>query len=259
MLSNLGAAHPSSKETEVREALRPLEPQEFVGSNGATDWTSTLLRTASVVVLPLSEIPPQEITAAFVTKRDGLPPLPYARLWFEFSVESGPTPYELGSVRLIGLAATGDETRWAVTYIFQLAGEGDYLHCSTHMLGADGRFIDHDAGAATILSSLTILLVELLSAYGVHLDEMPVARPRRREFERRFRAKHPTVYRVALTAGRSESRGNGKRKYTCRWMVRGHWRTYASGVRIWVRAHVKGPSDAPWRGKPLYMNPPSHA
>lgn len=44
----------------------------------------------------------------------------------------------------------------------------------------------------------------------------------------------------------------GSRDYTCRWMVRGHWRQqwYPSrGVHrpIWINPHVKGPDDKPLR------------
>lgn len=58
--------------------------------------------------------------------------------------------------------------------------------------------------------------------------------------------------RRAATVQGAPSDDAAAREFTCRWMVRGHWRQqwYPSrGVHrpIWINPHIKGPDDKPLR------------
>jgi hypothetical protein len=55
-----------------------------------------------------------------------------------------------------------------------------------------------------------------------------------------------TVVRLRRTR-REPSADEREVEWSCRWVVRGHWRKLSTGRQTWVRAHVKGPDGLPLR------------
>jgi hypothetical protein len=60
-------------------------------------------------------------------------------------------------------------------------------------------------------------------------------------------------YWVSMADSGSTARGASDRTYHCRWLVSGHWRHYRTGDKTWIRAYVKGPKGAPWKGRPVHL------
>lgn len=73
------------------------------------------------------------------------------------------------------------------------------------------------------------------------------------------------VVRLRGRSGPGKSAGADDSGYSVRWMVRGHWRHQAYGAQrglrrpVWVKPHLKGPSDAPLsiREKVLLIDRPN--
>lgn len=149
-------------------------------------------------------------------------------------------------------------------------GKMDIVSPFSH-LGLDLSTKDfHNVGVKRTLTTFALELVQIISADKVpHVPVGFVSRQQRRQ----WKAKHPyiittdkpRVYFVNLAhAGeQSHEEGDGSRVYHCRWLVRGHWRHYQGGKTkdgkrtfskrsTWVKAHVKGPVGAPWKGRPIY-------
>lgn len=142
----------------------------------------------------------------------------------------------------------------------------DYIHqVGTEMANEElGKEIE-EAGGNIALSgergilSLAITVAHLINANGVPVREVAVPRPTRRRLQRELKwgasmDVQPKVYFVDLKAAgevRTHEHGDGTREYHCRWLVRGHWRQLPD-KRVWVRPYVKGPTGAPWRGRPVY-------
>jgi len=124
--------------------------------------------------------------------------------------------------------------------------------------------------AAHVLVKFAVELAQIISADKIpHEPIVPVSRQQRRQ----WKAKHPyvittdkpRVYYVNLHAAgeTSHEEGDGSRVYHVRWLVRGHWRHIKGGrtrdgkrvfakKSTWVKAHVRGPVGAPWKGRPIY-------
>jgi hypothetical protein len=104
------------------------------------------------------------------------------------------------------------------------------------------------------------LMVQLIHLSGANVQSVRAPRPRRREFQRRFGVEHPSVYWVHLGGATDAHPGSGDRLFHHRWLVRGHYRldprgshdVPGKGICAWVRPYVKGPEDAPWKGRPAY-------
>jgi len=113
--------------------------------------------------------------------------------------------------------------------------------------------VDPDDEHAILARKTVVEFAHLVSARGVTVEHLNVPRPQRRRFERK-RIVHPQVYFVFIDDEEMiEYDGRSDREYHCRWMVRGHWRHFRSGDRIWIRPYIKGPAGAPWKGRPIYV------
>jgi hypothetical protein len=110
-----------------------------------------------------------------------------------------------------------------------------------------------DDAYAIAARTFVIEFAHLINARGVTVEHQSISRSQRRRFERR-RIVHPQVYFVFIDDGEIEMHeGRSDREYHCRWLVRGHWRHFQSGNRIWIRPYIKGPAGAPWKGRPIYV------
>lgn len=108
-------------------------------------------------------------------------------------------------------------------------------------LGDDHEFYRRSANSV-------IQLIHLITANGTKQEAISPPRPQRRNWERKSGRKFPVVRLVVIGGENNPSEINTEtgRVYTHRWLVRGHWRNYQDGKRIWVRPYVKGPAGAPW-------------
>jgi hypothetical protein len=79
-----------------------------------------------------------------------------------------------------------------------------------------------------------------------------VSRQVRRAAERRLGWRIPKMYHLTIGGSAEPEAREGHRLYTCRWLVRGHWRRLPDGRRTWVRPFIKGPLSAPFKGRPDY-------
>lgn len=153
------------------------------------------------------------------------------------------------------------------------AAEGEGIHVVSAWQDDDGIVDSHISyAAAKILTKFAIELAQIISADKIpHLPIKHVSRQQRRHWQ----SKHPYIittdkpraYYVDLhSAGEtSHEEGDGSRVYHVRWLVRGHWRHLTGGPTkdgkrvfakksTWIKAHVKGPVGAPWKGRPIYIN-----
>ncbi|WP_018352050.1 hypothetical protein [Longispora albida] len=134
-----------------------------------------------------------------------------------------------------------------------LTGHVDEADYDWHT-GPDGAVVIDDAGHASgalmalLYSFWRIQSQPLATVEHPHLD-----RGTRRRAERAGVQHITRVVMLRRTKAISESDDAGPgRRYSVRWIVRGHWRrlTNSEGhrYRIWINAHVKGPDDAPLLG-----------
>lgn len=86
------------------------------------------------------------------------------------------------------------------------------------------------------------------------VEERPQPRPVRRRAERAGHGTGPIrLLHLRRTTRDHAASGDGEtasREYTCRWMVRGHWRQQWYPSRevhrpVWINPHIKGPEDQP--------------
>lgn len=215
-----------------------------------------------------------------------LPPMPFPECWFEMWDESlsGPAPLALvpwlGGMLPCGVLGYDvrekeQATTWDVSIVAQTV-TGEYEVDSWDIRYVDGRTqwvvapgsrdrvtalpADEKLQAAWALR-LPVLLVHLVNVLGARHEPVPQPRARRRELARRWKVAAP-VYLVNLrSAGESTpASGDPKVVYTCRWIVRGHYRRDArgkhvhpdKGLCVWVPSHVKGPPGAPWKGRAVH-------
>jgi hypothetical protein len=118
-----------------------------------------------------------------------------------------------------------------------------------------------EGGAAAFARACLLNAVHLVTARRVRHRPWPMPRGQRKDLGRHGMAMPPRLYRVDLSEAGDIRRGASDREYHVRWLVRGHWRlaegggTYVphkGGDCTWVRPYVKGPPDAPWKGRPVY-------
>lgn len=113
---------------------------------------------------------------------------------------------------------------------------------------------------------LCVDAIHAIHARSVNHFELSGARQFKRGYERSYQQRPPSVYFVDTSqAGENHSTGSGLREYSCRWLVRGHYRHTPHGGLLhpvtgqrstWVRPHVKGPVGAPWKGRPVHLVTP---
>lgn len=137
--------------------------------------------------------------------------------------------------------------------------------CKLHPEIGEGikQMSEDDQGVLDSLFYLPIAMAQVVNVLGVRHDEQFLWRPVRRRYQRKFGQEHPKIYFVNLGHSGEPERnraGGGIREYQHRWIVRGHYRLDDNGRYIvpgkgqctWVRAHVKGPEGAPWKGRPIH-------
>lgn len=111
-----------------------------------------------------------------------------------------------------------------------------------------------DVGYVPDSCRLAVEAAHLITSRGVSLVEVDAADRHERKRLARRNSRPPRLYWVDINAGQvTRIDGPAAREYHCRWLVRGHWRHFASGDRTWVKSYIKGPAGAPWRGRPVYM------
>ena len=117
-----------------------------------------------------------------------------------------------------------------------------------------------EAGAAALVRGCLLNAVHLVTARRVRHRPLGMPRSQRKALGRRGMAMPPHLYRVDLSEAGEVRRGVSDREYHVRWLVQGHWRRHEGGTYVpskggpctWVRPYVKGPPDAPWKGRPVY-------
>ena len=132
--------------------------------------------------------------------------------------------------------------------------ESDYTLLDPIQLPAYGENIEslrHKDGAEAIFKLLAFAQSPYLTTY-----QHRSSRSERRRFERVTDEVKPDVHVVILRSARAKSGrddGDGETPdWSCRWMVRGHYRNqWYAGERkhrlIWVAPYVKGPEDKPFK------------
>ena len=286
LLAHYADARLPVDEGTVTGALSPVwVPDMERAVSGGEGYLEAMLRTGVIFVMNEEDTASviQPLEEARDTPWDGLPPLPYPRIWIEAGSKDSPEPApfltavagelrpelherarevmqrELESSRVWGFAITGTAKSW---YVFRLGEIGwdtpepDYVIHAFH-IEANGTATPplppfEPMDEARPDGWWPILLVHAIDALGARTVALDVPRPHRRAYQRRFGVEHPKVYFVDLKAAGETELGHGDREYHVRWMVRGHWRTLSSGGRTWVRPYVKGPAGAPWKGRPVY-------
>jgi hypothetical protein len=212
-----------------------------------------------------------------------LPPLPFPRIAIE-AIQNitwkmlAPDDTPLIEVEAIQITETERGKEWDVTLYARLPMDEGWEQDADDPIDTGVRpmlfritadhveLIDYrgkaeqrnEEGFIQLAWQMPVKLVHFLTAVGVEHTAGTPSRQVRRAFERQTegRVPHPTIYLVHVSEHAGDHPGGGPksdRSYSVRWLVRGHWRTLASGNTTWVRAHVKGPAGAPFKGRPIYV------
>jgi hypothetical protein len=265
MLSRFDRSGLPIDEGSVATALTPMHVGQSETPEQRERLLAGLLRTGTVFVLSSDDVPgfSDELMDLAWEPWDGLPPLPFTRIWIEcgspLEMEPVPFPFEAqqeadwwsGSW---GYAIVGDESEWLVAQLQTdpVRQGGSYYPWQDDAIVDVSRITadasshyplppNEDGGEAGEVSLameawFAIMLVQAIDVMGSRGVAIPLPRPHRRAFERQFGVSHPAVYFVDLEAAGDEPKaGRSEREYHCRWLVRGHWRTFADGRRTWVR------------------------
>jgi hypothetical protein len=246
-----------------------------------------LMRTGGVFVLD-----PADVWANFdtehITDPSALPPCPFRRMFFEFWDADGSALLanfrdldgEACPMLGVGVVEETPCVEWRVYWLMRSTkfGVQDYAIREYELRAEDGMMkygMDVNEFEQSELSEgekmlwkgmageLPRLCVEACSLLGAVRESVRVPRQHKRAYRRAQPSAppFPTIYKVDLHgAGDPEGSGSG-REYHCRWIVRGHYRSEPNGEYDvpgkgkcgWVRAHVKGPAGAPWRGRPVHV------
>jgi hypothetical protein len=264
---------------EEQTVLRCMNPYEAGASVNelARLRFAEFLRTAAIFVLDIED------TRAALHSRppDGvmLPRLPYGRLWLEWhnvtdDGRMGPPLPLLGEggshmVLGIGLSEIDPGSSWDVFWPIkgtQVSAIGMIEYRVPHWritadLLEERRAMGSEEERALI--DIAITAADLTTARNVPQDRVRLPRRQREEIDDVYGGEsgdaptRPTVYYINLRRSGEGGAATGERRCRrrVRWLVRGHWRTLRSGRRTWVRAHIRGPLDAPWKGRPVYGPP----
>lgn len=131
----------------------------------------------------------------------------------------------------------------------------------------DRRRYDSESAYRGAMMGWAVTLVDIVTARNIDLREtflpsravkqLTRAAPLKKFFSR--------VYDVSISTSSSDAKDETGNYLTVRFMVRGHWRISDSERAewveakeahcIWIRAHIKGPPGAPWKGRPVYVEP----
>jgi hypothetical protein len=129
-----------------------------------------------------------------------------------------------------------------------------------HDVGTEGAY----RGA---MMAWAICLADMVTARNVDRRESFLSRRVKRQLDRvavggKFAAR---VYDVSIATATGDAMDETGRHLSVRFLVRGHWRKsqadHAQWVDakeahcVWIPGFVKGPPGAPWKGRPVYVEP----
>lgn len=281
--------HYETPTAEVPEWLRGI-PRNFAIDMMRNLRFTDLIRTGGVFVLdPADVVANMDMETMGRGYGDPLPPCPFPRMFFEFwddesvgLVQFRDLDGEPAVLSGVGIVEVIPCRRWTVYWLMpsSLFGEDEYAIREYELLTEDGLVkygTNEDEYAngplddreklmwKAIAYEMPKLVVETVGILGAQREPVRVPRQHRRQVERKTGVAFPTIYRVDLR-GAGDTDGEeygGTREYRVRWIVRGHYRREPNGEYEvpgkgrcgWVRAHVKGPAGAPWRGRPIHVEP----
>lgn len=203
--------------------------------------------------LPFKPYPPE--VARFPMSLIGLSWIKRPRCpdWLDTSGPQGYSQFETAEVRksegfvlnLVLLAPMGDQ---------EVISLGHTLWLEWRSLGEVVTLRAGDHADARILLALVCALWQICHDRITGAEYVPHTSREHKKAEKRFE-REPGVLWLTLrhakgakdVAGGHQNGGGDGREYSCRWLVRGHWRKLASGKLTWVKPYVKGPEDKPLR------------
>jgi len=276
-------------EATVEKCLDPSQPFRHHKSSRwlqpSHEQIVGILRTSILHVVSARETTPVLMSAGEYPMPE-LPPLPYTRIAIEAEEQMGWTVLTEGGQELAVYAMFlsereqgrvwdclwywgdandydrpyNDDERYVPYLAWTIrSNPGEKFQVSGAYEGHPGNTEAIGEGPAKVLAKFAIELAQIISADKVPHEPIGfVSRQQRRHWKRKHpyvvTADKPRVYYVNLHAAgdTSHEKGDGSRVYHVRWLVRGHWRHYTNGRTTWIKAYVKGPVGAPWKGRPIY-------
>lgn len=256
-------------EAQVVKALSPREVSRLcdAGSHRAASRVDAAMVLASSIAI---QIPVEPMKAVSESSGDlaYLPRLPYPVTLFELYDEDGDhnrfswsrTRDGIAEIIAISVAETEPGIEWATWAFFATSSDIIPLPQFGALLMrivSDGKCVtlvgpDPQDNPEWMPEDLAACC-QLATARGAVTTEIQhVSRQVRRAAERKLGWKPPRMYHLDIGGSYDPEHRDGHREYTCRWLVRGHWRTEPSGRRTWIRPYIKGPIGAPFRGRPSY-------
>jgi hypothetical protein len=251
-----------------------------------TTMAAAIARTGAVFVVDVNDW--VGLMDSVDWQPEELPPWPYPRCWLEVYDETldGPGGFTAvttfdGQEKGVVAYAVYEEVpaaKWMIAALLMDA-EGDVSleswetrppppsdgqpETGTVYLGGTAPFDEMPESERlrwVAMFDAPIVLAQIVTTVGGRLPAVPIPRAESRRFQRRWGLEHPNVYRVDLRSVGDEFPGKGDRQFRHRWLVRGHYRRHETGRYMvpgkgpctWVRAFVKGPQGAPWKGRPIY-------
>jgi len=124
-----------------------------------------------------------------------------------------------------------------------------------------------EANYRAAMMAWAIVLADIVTARNVDRRETFMSSKVRKQMTRAAPMKKfdARVYNVSISTASDDAKDETGNHLHVRFMVRGHWRIsdapHAEYVEakeytcVWVRSHIKGPPGAPWKGRPIYVEP----
>jgi hypothetical protein len=124
--------------------------------------------------------------------------------------------------------------------------------------------VEFDTFFGHLVWKTAVSAAHIITATNIRNVRVLPKRKQMRDLNRRHRYApiEARIYRVDINQNTLVTSGASDREFHCRWMVRGHYRRTAHGEyrhpvdgspASWVRAHIKGPAGAPWKGRPYHV------
>lgn len=268
----------NSDEHTVTRSLAPIAPglpSNVDDESEKAQWLDTMLRTANLYVIDTDQAT-DAITDAVASALAGddryeMPPLPVSRIAIEgLSIDK---TWRIPATDQFDLSVDGvliDELeigkRWRTMVLFYPVEGERFLDAPGMAIYGDVSLRDGalsmgdrstlPSGVIAIETMLAVL-TNLITARWVSAGEWP----KNKSSAPLKLSKHfPCLaqpYWVSMSNSGRENNGVSDRAYHCRWLVSGHWRRHKNGKLSWVRAYVKGPKGAPWKGRPVHLVKPT--
>lgn len=244
--------------------------------------------------LPVGELPPLPYPRMWFEARDAHGN--YVPLWKGDAPEGSWNGLDADTLWALGITEITPGTTWGVIAVRQQdwtytaddevrdlsALRYERIHALDLQMApdsAEGMFVmpdaDDDAKAESetayrgAMATWALVLADIVTARNVDRREVPFGRKTRKQLQRaapggRFA---PRLYNVSIATATDDPLDETHRSLSVRFLVRGHWRVskalHAKWIDskeahcVWVAAYVKGPAFAPWKGRPVYVEPPS--